>query len=387
MSTQTITREVEDAQATPVEKVRLLVPEIAARAEAADANDEFVAVNYAALKQAGLARAGVPAALGGGDADIRQLSAMLQEIARHCGSTALAFAMHTHQVAIPAWRWRHQKVTAVEPLLKRVAGDGIILLSSGGSDWVGGAGWAAKVEGGYRITSRKVFTSGSPIGDVLMTTALVKPDGDCPPETIIHFPVSMKAAEVKVLDNWRTLGMRGTGSNDVIIEGLFVPDTAVALSRKAGEWHPLFQVIATIAIPLIYSVYLGVAESARDIALDLASRKQPNSDTVALAGRMETALRAAQLAHRWMLDVIDRNAPSADTVNEVMIGRNLVAENAIAAVTLAMEVAGGAGFYRPNGLERRFRDIQGARYHPLQPGPQSRFAGATALGLPTAGIY
>ena len=104
MSTQTITREVEDAQATPVEKVRLLVPEIAARAEAADANDEFAAVNYAALKQAGLARAGVPAALGGGDADIRQLSAMLQEIARHCGSTALAFAMHTHQVAIPAWR-------------------------------------------------------------------------------------------------------------------------------------------------------------------------------------------------------------------------------------------------------------------------------------------
>ena len=83
-----------------------------------------------------------------------------------------------------------------------------------------------------------------------------------------------------------------------------------------------------------------------------------------------------------MLDVVERNAPSAETINEVMIGRTLVAENAIAAVELAMELAGGAGFYRSNGLERRFRDIQGARFHPLQPGPQAEYAGAMALGLP-----
>ncbi|HYD45499.1 MAG TPA: hypothetical protein VEA79_09590 [Phenylobacterium sp.] len=65
----------------------------------------------------------------------------------------------------------------------------------------------------------------------------------------------------------------------------------------------------------------------------------------------------------------------------------LVAENAIKAVTLAMEVAGGAGFYRAAGLERRFRDIQGARYHPLQAGPQAQFAGSLALGLPTDTVY
>ena len=77
---------------------------------------------------------------------------MLRILAHSCGSTALAFSMHTHQVAIPAWRWRHQKVAAVEPLLKRVAAERIILLSSGGSDWIGGSGKAEKVEGGYRIT-------------------------------------------------------------------------------------------------------------------------------------------------------------------------------------------------------------------------------------------
>jgi alkylation response protein AidB-like acyl-CoA dehydrogenase len=364
---------------------RSLGADFAVRAAEADANDRFVSDNYQALRQAGLLEAGVPAELGGGGAEVRDLAAMLRELARHCGSTALAFSMHTHQVAIPAWRWRHQKVAAVEPLLKRVANDRIILLSSGGSDWIGGSGWAVKVEGGYRVTARKIFTSGAEAGDVLMTTAVIQ--GEEGPDTVIHFPVSMKAPEVKVLDTWHTLGMRGTGSNDVLIEGLFVPDASVAVSRKAGEWHPLFQVIATIAFPLIYAVYLGVAESARDIAIELAKKRRQTQHTLALAGGMDTALRAAQLAHGWMLDVVERNAPSAETVNEVMIGRRLVADNAIRSVELAMELAGGAGFYREHGLERRFRDIQGARYHPLQAGPQAEYAGAAALGLPTTNIF
>ena len=81
------------------------------------------------------------------------------------------------------------------------------------------------------------------------------------------------------------------------------------------------------------------------------------------------------------------NAPSPTTVNQVLIGRQLVQRHAIAAVELAMELAGGAGFYRAAGLERRFRDIQAARYHPLQAGPQAQFAGAMALGLPIDKIY
>ena len=52
-----------------------------------------------------------------------------------------------------------------------------------------------------------------------------------------------------------------------------------------------------------------------------------------------------------------------------------------------MEVAGGAAFHRENGLERCFRDIQGARYHPMQPGAQAQYAGSFALGLPTEKIF
>jgi alkylation response protein AidB-like acyl-CoA dehydrogenase len=366
-----------------VETARRLAGQFTLRASSWDENDRFVAENYDALKSAGLVEAAVPLELGGRGAEVLELCDMLREIAHGCGSTALAFSMHTHQVAIPAWRWRHQNIAAVEPLLRRVAAERLILLSSGGSDWLGGSGKAVKVDGGYRITARKVFTSGAEAGDLLMTGAVIEDEGK-----VAHFAVPMKAPEVKVIPTWRTLGMRGTGSNDVMIDGLFIPDASIAFTRQAGEWHPVYQVIATIAFPLIYSAYLGVAESARDIALELAGKRiESNPHLVDLAGRMETSLRAAQLAHRHMIATAVQNAPSASSVNEIMIGRALVASHAIEAVELAMELAGGAGFYRANGLERCFRDIQGARYHPLQQGPQARYAGSMALGLPVDHVF
>ncbi|MDR6754932.1 alkylation response protein AidB-like acyl-CoA dehydrogenase [Mycoplana sp. BE70] len=369
----------------PVEIATALAPVLAERAARFDEGDLFVAENYELLKKSGLVEAGVPRELGGGGAEVRQLADMLRVMAQTCSSTALAFSMHTHQVAIPAWRWRHQQVAAVEPLLRRVAAEKLILLSSGGSDWIGGSGKATKVEGGYRISARKVFTSGAPAGDLLMTGAVVETAEG--PDAVIHFAAPMKAPEVSIVETWRTLGMRGTGSNDVVIDNLFIPDAGISLTRRAGEWHPVFQIIATTAFPLIYAVYLGVAESARDIALETARKRHPSPTTLDLAGRMETSLRAAQMAHRWMVETVERNTPSADSVNEMMIGRSLVAKNAIAAVELAMELAGGAGFYRSLGLERRFRDIQGARFHPLQPGPQAQYAGAMALGHSVANIF
>ena len=59
-------------------------------------------------------------------------------------------------------------------------------------------------------------------------------------------------------------------------------EAAVLVRRKAGEWHPLFQAIATVAFPLIYAVYLGVAESARDIAIE--RHKMAVNENVTSAG-------------------------------------------------------------------------------------------------------
>lgn len=385
MNTQAA-RSIDAAKPRSIEDIaRELGPVFAERAQSATDEDQFVADNFASLKSAGLLEAGVPVELGGGGASIDELAEMLRILAYHCGSTALAFSMHTHQVAVPAWRWKVQKAAAVEPLLKRIATERIFLLSSGGSDWLGGSGKAEKADGGYRITARKVFSSGSPTGDLMMTGAVLEADGE--PPMVLHFGVPMNSPQVKVLDNWRTLGMRGTGSNDVVIDGHIVPEAAVSVKRKAGEWHPLFQIIATIAFPLVYSVYLGVAESARDIAVATAKKKKPDQHAVQLAGRMETELAGARLAREFMLAAVRLDAPSAETVNQVMIGRQLVERHAIAAVELAMQLAGGAGFFRATGLERRFRDIQAARYHPLQAGPQAQYAGSLALGLPVEKVF
>ena len=168
----------------------------AQQAARADEEDCFVADNYMALKDSGLVEAGVPAEFGGGGAELPELAETLRILAHDCSSTALAFSMHTHQVAIPAWRWKVQKATAVEPLLKRIAVEKLILLSSGGSDWIAGSGRAVRVEGGYSINARKIFTSGAPAGDLLMTGAVLEEEGQEP--VVLHFGIPMTSQHVRI---------------------------------------------------------------------------------------------------------------------------------------------------------------------------------------------
>jgi alkylation response protein AidB-like acyl-CoA dehydrogenase len=355
-----------------------LGPKFAARAGRCDSEDLFVAENYADLKKLGVFTAGLPAELGGGGAEHGELGEMLRVLARYCGSTALALSMHTHQVATAVWRWRRDP-PPLDTLLRRVGAENLVLVSSGGSDWIAGSGRAERVEGGWRITARKIFASGVPIGDVLVTSAVWN-DPETGP-TVLHFPLPLRASGVKVLDTWRALGMRGTGSHDITIDGAFVPDSAIIVRRPQGKWHLLFHVISLLAIPLIYSVYLGIAEAARDVALERARGRRTGQDVDYLVGEMENALATARFAHRDMLEAAAREEPSEQATNRVMTGRAILAHSAIRTVDKAMEVAGGAAFYREVGLERRFRDVQAARFHPLQQKAQLRYAGRIALGL------
>ena len=357
-----------------------LGPQIAARADAADANDAFVSESMKLLKDAGFHAAAVPAELGGGGATPAELSRMLRALAGYCGSTALAFAMHTHAVALPAWRW-HRTPEPVEGLLKRVAAEKLTLVSSGGSDWLDGSCDAVPVEGGFRVSGRKIFASGSPLGDLLVTMAVQQtPEGP----TVLHLAIPLKAPGVTILDSWRTLGMRGTGSHDIELADVFVPDAAVTVRRPSGKWHPLMHMVTMIAFPLIYSVYVGLAEAARDKAVAMAARKT-SDDLVQIVGEMDTELAAARMALADMLAVIEAGEPGEAASNRVMTGRTLVARSAIRTVEKAMEAAGGGAFYRKAGLERIWRDVQAARYHPLQEKAQARLAGRVALGLPVDG--
>jgi alkylation response protein AidB-like acyl-CoA dehydrogenase len=365
-----------------VSVVRDLGPSFAGRAERHDAADAFVKENYEDLRERGVFAAGVPAELGGGGASYGDLCAMLGELARHCGSTALALSMHTHLIAVNAWRWRHEGAPT-DGLLRRVAAERLALVSSGGSDWLPGSGTAERVEGGFRITARKVFSSGSPAGQLLVTSAVYVDEAAGP--TVLHFAVPLAAPGVRIEDTWRTMGMRATGSHDVVIDGVFVPEAAIGVRRPAGKWHPLFHTIASVAFPLIYAVYVGVAGAARDLAVAEARKKKVDTSLLALVGEMENELAVARLGLRSMIENAASARFSAETTHTAMTGRSLAGRHAIRTVEKAMEVVGGASFFRSLGLERMFRDVQGARFHPLQEKPQLLYAGRMALALDVDG--
>ncbi len=352
-------------------------PRIAEEGARCDASGAYVGANIALLRESGFFGLAVPVEFGGSGLTRAELAAMLRQLARYCSSTGLAFSMHTHPAAAQVWRWQNQKAP-VEPLLKRIAGDRIQLLTSGGSDWLSGSGTATKVEGGYRISGQKIFASGAPTADLFMTTA-VEQTAEGP--TVLQFGLPVKSEGVTILDTWDTLGMRGTASQTVKIDNVFIADAAVSVRRPAGKWHPAMHVISMVAFPLVYAAYTGVAEAARDIAV-AAAKKRSDPSTVEAVGELENEWAATRIAHDSMVAFSETAQPGPATTNTIFTHRALVARSAIKTVELAMGVAGGASYFRSMGLERLFRDIQGARFHPLTDAPQRRLAGRVALGLP-----
>ena len=350
-----------------------LTPAFAERAARLDESDEFVADNYRELKASGLLAAGVPGELGGEGLELAELCELLRAMAHACPSTALAFSMHTHQVAVAAWRLKHQKAP-VTPMLEKVARDRVIILTTGGGDWLDSSGEAVAAEGGWRVTARKPFSSASPVGDLLSTSAVLGAE-------VIHFVIPMKTRGVRIEPTWRTMGMRNTASHDIVLEGVLVPESAVAIRRPKGKWHPLFHLLSIISLPLIYAVYLGVAEAARERALALVRKRRPDDHLLQVVGEMENQLAAARMAHAHWVALINGAQPGPEVTSKAMIDRTLVARGVLGTADAAMNVAGGAAFFRANGLERLFRDAQGARYHPLQEGLQKTLSARFALGL------
>jgi alkylation response protein AidB-like acyl-CoA dehydrogenase len=374
----TAIRKVVEGPTDWVSRADEIAGQLAARAAGHDADDSFVAENFALMKERGFFKAHVPAELGGHGAGYTEVCTAIRRLAVSCGSTALAFSMHTHLVAVAAWRWRHENAPT-DSLLKRVAAENLVLISSGGSDWLKGSGKAEKVEGGFRINARKIFSSGCLSGDMLMTGA-VHDDPQAGP-TVLHFGVPFKADGVKILDTWRVMGMRGTGSHDVELKNVFVADAAISGRRPQGKWHPLYHAVSMLALPIIYSAYVGVAEGARARALAIAKKKPADEALALLVGEMENAFAGAEIAWADMVRLAETLKPGPETTSQVMVRRTLAGQNALRTVERAMEVAGGSSFYRDVELERAFRDVQAARFHPLQEKPQLRYTGRLALGL------
>lgn len=371
-----------------VDRARSLGICFAERSARHDREGEFVSANYDELKAAGLHSMAISRRFGGGGASYTEVCRTLGELARHCPSSALALSMHTHLVAASVFKL--QRGAAEEGLQRRIAEEGLILVSTGATDWIDSNGTLTPVDGGYRVNARKVFASGSPAADVLVTTARLHDADDPEFVEVLHFPVPFSADGVHILDDWDTLGMRGTGSHTVEFRDVFVPAESIALRRPAGEWHAVWNVVLLVALPLILSVYRGIAQQARDLAVAAVSRRGPGQDlgeqTIASLGALETSLELTRTVVDAMVAEVDeyRADPGTRRSNRLLMLKTVAADAAQETVRRAMELSGGSGFFRRLegvGVEQLFRDVQAVSYHPLPKARQRLFTGRLTLGL------
>lgn len=374
------TAEIEKTErADPREVIRELGPDFAARAAENDENDRFVADNYEALKQAKLFSAMVPVELGGGGVSHSEMCRLIVELASYCASTALAFSMHQHLVAAAVWNYRHGKPG--EKLLRKVADGETVLVSTGAKDWLHSSGTLVSAEGGFKFSGKKIFASGSPAGELLITSARYD-DPELGPR-VLHFALPMNTPGVSIEPVWRAMGMRATGSHNVVIENAFVPAETIVLSRPRGEYHPVWNVILTVAMPLICSAYGGVAEAAASKARRSAAKRGDDSITPLLVGEMENEVVTARIGIDSMIGIANDLdfEPTIESANDMLIRKTIVTQAVIRAAEKALEVTGGGGFFRGMGLERLVRDAHAGQFHPLPPKPQQRFTGRLAMGL------
>lgn len=351
------------------------MPTIARHAARHDAEGTFVDEAYAALKSAGFLAAAVPLELGGGGAGLPEMAWAHHDLALACGSTSLAASMHSHSVVTLAWRYR--RGAPVDKTLRRVAAENLVLVSTGGSDHVRPSAVARPAEGGLVVSGRKIFASQSPVGDVLATWAVL--EGEQP--EIVGVSIPMNAPGVEILPTWDAHGMRGTGSNDILLNDVFVPEAAVGARRPYGRLDPLIRIALINGLAIITGTYLGLVRAARDEAVRAWAGRQPSPGTQHLVGTVAHEYEAARLAFEGALA---RLGPDPESTFEnflaVQHAKRAVSTHGARAIEAAFEAIGGRAFYRSSPLERIARDFRGINHHPLTPEAFTRYAGHVALG-------
>lgn len=343
-----------------------------------DASDTFAGDHYATLKERGLISAMVPAELGGGGATHAQMCAVLRRLAVYDSAIALALSMHQHLVAAQVFNHVHGRPA---PVLSKVAEARLVLISTGARDWLQSNGTLTRVDGGYRLSARKAFASGSPAGDVAVTSAQYEHPEDG--WQVLHFGVPMSADGVRLEIDWKAHGMRATGSNTIVFDNVFVPDASVVLARPRDEFPMVWNVVLGVALPLIMSAYVGVAERAAATALPYGERRAHSAATQWAAGEMQSNLFLAQACLDQMIALTNDFdfEPSVELSNRMLALKTHTSEAVQRVCEGAIETAGGPGYYRRTGLERLLRDARAAHFHPLSKKPQIEFAGRVALGL------
>ncbi|WP_431126791.1 acyl-CoA dehydrogenase family protein [Flagellimonas flava] len=342
----------------------------AERANEKDRTASFVHENYEDLKAHRFFSALIPKELGGGGISYTEMCEIIRIIGNHCGSTALAFSMHQHLVAAAVWKYKNKKEGA--ETLTKIADQQLVLVSTGAKDWLDSNGSLKKVNGGYLFSAKKHFASQSVVGDVAVTSSVfTDEDGG---EYVLHFSIPLKQQGVSLLDDWYTLGMRATGSQTIIFEEVFLPEESIALKRERNEFHPVWNVVLTVAMPLIMSAYVGIAEKAEHLAIAAAQKSCQHHLPYSLGKLHNTFLgcKAQWMAMRSFANNLNFK-PLGLTSADILAYKTNVSDLARETVSSAMEIIGGQGFYQKHLLERLFRDVQASQFHPLPKWSQYEF--------------
>ncbi|MEK3885533.1 acyl-CoA dehydrogenase family protein [Paenibacillus sp. PL2-23] len=343
-----------------------LAGRFAQRAERHDREGSFPFQNFAELKDAGLLKVTVPKAYGGDGITLYELVQLQERLGYGDGATALAVGWHLGQVFHFRETGKWQSELFAE-LCEAIVRDGAMINTfaseaATGSPSRGGKPETAAMrsEGGWRLAGRKTFSTLSPILDRFVVTAYV-PDEGVTAEFLVR-----RSEQVRLVETWDTLGMRATGSHDVVLEDAFVPEQDRIKGEgldDGGGW--------LLHIP---ACYMGIALAARDYALAYARTYQPNYLDKPIAslpavqqtiGEMEAELRIARTmlyaaADRW--DRESQHRPMLRT--ELGLAKYTVTNHTLGIVDKAMRIVGGASLSRSCPLERYYRDVRAGLHNP-----------------------
>lgn len=371
-----------------IEIARSLAPAFARRAPEHDRNNTFPFENYDDMKRAGYHAVTLPAAYGGRGARLFELCLGQEELAVGDGATALGIGMHLSLLGRLA-----EERSWPPPLWERVACDvverGALINSAAtepemGSPSHGGmpVTTARRVPGGWEITGRKTFTTIAPVLDYILVLARIE-DGS----QRGNFLIERGTPGLRIEETWEALGMRATGSHDLVLErarvagDALIPSATRPVSPSGGRaWAALS----------LGAVYLGVARAARDFAVGFAKERVPTGLGKPISelpgvqqnlGRMNLTIRAARAvlldtARAWDEDSGGR----AGLAPDIAASKHLATNCAIEVTDLAMRLAGGAALSRRLPIERLFRDARAGLYNPPSDEAALGLIGRWALG-------
>ena len=380
------------------------VPVLAAHAARVDRDGAFPWDGLGALHEAGLLALTARPEDGGAGAGLLQATEAVRQAGRGCASTALILAMqliHLRAAACSDWPERLRAAIGRGAVRDGALINALRVEPALGTPSRGGLPEtvARRTAEGWRLSGRKIYCTGAPGLTWMLVFARVEPaqtakavsqgspeTDEAPPRTGL-FLVPAQSSGIGIEDTWNQLGLRGSGSHDVVFADVLLPhDHAVDLRPPAAWTRPDPAGMAWNTLP-VAALYTGVAEAARDWVVSFLRGRMPANLGAPLATlpRMQEAvgrIEALLLANRRLVAAAaaeaDANRPPSPSDSGLI--KTVAAENAIEAVQAAVQLAGNHGLSRANPLERHLRDVLCARVHTPQPDAAFAAAGRLALG-------